>query len=542
MSSIDRAPDRGGRAARILALLAVVLPAAAAPPAPPDPREPPAAYRLGIFPYLTPRSIVEQWGPVSAVMSAALGVPVRLESATSFSGFATGIATRTYDIALIQPFDYAEAVDKRGYIPLARLSAPLVTQFFVRSDSRYRRLADLRGTVVALPPAPSANARMALRALRDHHLVPGRDLEVRYFNANDSCIQQVWIGGASACATAQPPIASFEQRMRASLRPVYDTPAIPHVLFVVHPRVPVAQRERLRKLVIGWSDDDAGRALLKRLNFPGFVRVKPGEYDVIRRYGAAVGSAQGVRATGEPLQLGMYPFVLPRMLADQFAPLAAALAAVAGQGVQLRTAGSYGSYVDNISAGRFDILIVQPFDFVTAVRQGYLPLAQMSGKFVSRVYVRADSPYQRLADLKGERLAMPPRESATSRLGHIQLTANGMVADRDIAIDYRSSHDSCLQQVRRGQAAACATSTHAFTSVPAELSGGLRPIADLGAVPGVVILVHPRVPETVRERLRDELLSWGNTESGRRLIRDIQLGPFVPVNPAEFENLPLAEE
>ena len=104
----------------------------------------PTVYRLGIFPYMAPRQTVKFYGPIAADMERVLKHPVRLESQRSFSDFTRALDSHSYDIALIQPFDYPEVVENEGYIPLARLSVPLVTQFYVRSDSHYHTLEDLR--------------------------------------------------------------------------------------------------------------------------------------------------------------------------------------------------------------------------------------------------------------------------------------------------------------------------------------------------------------------------------------------------------------
>jgi ABC-type phosphate/phosphonate transport system substrate-binding protein len=247
-------------------------------------------YRLGIIPYITPRGILDQFGPVSTGMSAALNVPVKLETAPDYSSFEEALAAEIYDIALIQPFEFYDVVEKRGYLPLARVSIPAMAQFFVRSDSKYKKIEDLRGTKLALPPALSASARMALHVLFANNLVPGRDLAVHNYHANDSCLQQVWTNAASACVTAQPAIVNFERRMQASFRSIHDSQPIPNALFVVHPRVPAVQRKKLEALLTGWSENAAGRALLKRLGIPGLVPVRPGEYLVLRKYQNPPGS------------------------------------------------------------------------------------------------------------------------------------------------------------------------------------------------------------------------------------------------------------
>lgn len=102
----------------VVALIALPLQAA--------PKEPPSeSYRLGVFPYMAPRQIVELYGPIAASMETVLKHPVRLESAATFPDFGRNLEERSYDIALIQPFDYPNAIDNFGYLPLAQLDAPV---------------------------------------------------------------------------------------------------------------------------------------------------------------------------------------------------------------------------------------------------------------------------------------------------------------------------------------------------------------------------------------------------------------------------------
>lgn len=496
-------------------------------------QEAPAGYRLGVFPYMAPRQTVELFGPVAASMQDALKRPVRLESATTFADFTRELAAGRYDIAHIQPFDYPDAVEKYGYLPLARLDAPLVSRLVVRADSRLQTIEDLRGTTIALPPAESAIARMVLRALHDNRLVPGRDIEVRHFGSHDSCLQQVWTSAASACGTAQAPLLVFEKRMQAALRPIHDTPALPHSLFVVHRRVPAVHRIELQALVTGWNQNEAGLAMLKNLGFPGLVVPKPAEYAAMRNYDPPAA------ATG--LTLGVFPVLSPGLLARNFAPAQLALGKATGATVQLRTATSYDNFGTAVASASYDVVLVQPFDYAKAAAHGYLALAAMKERISGTFFVLDDSPFQRIADFRGKVVATPPADSAQSRLARQALAQAGLEAGRDVTIAYHKSHEACLRQVQGGQAVACATNELARTLQAKELTRDLRTVGRTDKVPGLLFMAHRRLSDQTREQLQAEIIGWKDSEPGHKVLQAIGFGAFGAVDVAEYKHLPRLE-
>jgi len=491
----------------------------------------PASYRLGIFPYLAPRQTIKFYGPIAAEMEEVLKHPVKLESQRSFNDFTQALSQHAYDIALIQPFDYPDVVEKQGYLPLARLAVPLVTKFYVRNDSVYHNLNDLRGTTIAMPPARAANSRMALRTLYEHNLIPGRDINVRYFNSHDSCIQQVWVGNASACTSAPPPIRLFEKRMQAHLRSIFDTQPIPHVLFVADSKMPAELREKLTKRILSWGHTPHGRELLKNLGFPPFTQVKPGEYAVMHHYQPLSVMASANTGDRHSLILGIFPYLSSRQLVKNFAPLLPALSNAAHIPVHLRTASSFGSFSDNLTAGKYDVVLVQPFEFNRAIRLGYIPLAAMKDLTYGSFYVSKDSSYQRIRDFKGKTIAMAPEESAQSHLGRQALQHAGFNPGRDVYIKYVGTHDACLREVQLKAVAACATSPLVLKMLPEDFASGLRKVGKTESMPGVVFLAHRRLPESMREKLKHEILSWRNTAKGRKILASMQFGDFVRVNP-----------
>ena len=503
----------------------------------------PSAYRLGIFPFQAPRQMVEQYGPVAVDIEAALGHVVRMETAPSFAGFSRELAAARYDIAYIQPFDYLAATEKYGYLPVARIDGMLVAQIMVRQDSPYQTIQSLRGTSIALPPAPSANARLVLRALHDHQLLPGRDVEVRHFSTHDSCLQQVWAGLASACGTSSAPIMAFEQRMQAKLRSVFDTPAIPQPAFVVHRRVPAEHRARLQKMILAWSDSDAGRKRLQSLGDPGYVVPKPDDYEVLRRFDLdpLIAATQVAVAAPKELTFGVFPVLGPRLIAARFAAAQAALSRASSLPVHLRTAASYDSFGDALASSNFDVVLVQPFDFARASRHGYLPLAGMVERLQGSFFVLEGSPHRQIADLRGQLVAMPPEDSAQAWLGRQALLKAGLVPGRDVTVEHRRNHESCLTQLQRSAAAACVTAERNLAVVPGDLALNVRSVGQTESVPGVLYMAHQRLPLAMRERLAAEIVGWKSSQAGRDILREANFGEFAPVNVADYQALPKSE-
>ena len=72
--------------------------------------------------------------------------------------------------------------------------------------------------------------------------------------------------------------------MKAKLRIVTKSQAIPHSLFAVHPRVPEFEREILKQRIINWPKTDKGRKLMNIGKLKAFKRIKDTDYDIVREF------------------------------------------------------------------------------------------------------------------------------------------------------------------------------------------------------------------------------------------------------------------
>lgn len=243
-------------------------------------------YDLGILPYLPLTRIHELYGPIAADLSAKLGRQVRLSSKADYPAFREELRRQTYDIGFVQPFDYVDAHDKYGYLPLARRAEHLDAVIVVRQDSALRAITDLAGKTVANPPVEAAVSHLTSMALRDAGIDPQSGVK-RYYGKNHfACLQSVVIGAADACGMAEGALRTIEndRQTTARFRILHQTASIPPALFVVHSRVARKDRAIILSTILDWPNTEEGRKIIERGQFVPFVVANDAEYEAVRRY------------------------------------------------------------------------------------------------------------------------------------------------------------------------------------------------------------------------------------------------------------------
>lgn len=241
-------------------------------------------YKFGVFPYLSAIRMDRIYAPVSQQLTRRLDHKVKFGTSSTFKKFLTKLKAGYYDFALIQPFWYPVAVDEKGYIPLLRMVEPFESLILTLSESNIRTVDDLRGKIIATPPAFVPVVHMARRALTAKGIVPGKDVVFKAYKSVDSCFQQLLIGKASACIAPPFAPAIFEQAMNVKFRILFKSSSIPNLALVIHPRVDSHERQRIKDIILSWSHNNKGKALLKSIQTKKFVPIIDKEYDSVRKF------------------------------------------------------------------------------------------------------------------------------------------------------------------------------------------------------------------------------------------------------------------
>jgi phosphonate transport system substrate-binding protein len=243
----------------------------------------PAELRFSVAPYLSPARMDELYTPIAVALSRSVGQPVVFRTSSTFDRYYEQVVAGNMDLTLLHAFFYVVAVDQHGYLPIARMNEPFKGVLVVLDQSPVKALADLKGKTIATPPEFLPTVHLIRKVMRDQKLDPARDFTLRSFRSVESCLQQLVIGEAAACICPPFALPGAEAQFKVKFRTVAESQPIPNLTFVVSPRVPAADRNRLREAILRLNDSEDGRGLIRSLGTRSFVEVRDAEFDGVRR-------------------------------------------------------------------------------------------------------------------------------------------------------------------------------------------------------------------------------------------------------------------
>ena len=248
-------------------------------------------------------------------------------------------------------------------------------------------------------------------------------------------------------------------------------------------------------------------------------------------------SAQAAQENNE-LVLGVYPYLSPSQIVEQFTPLGDHLTKSLDRPVSLRSAPDFAKFIERTHAGEYDIVFTAPhMGRLAEKRDGYRPIAQTGYAIVVTALARKDGPITTLADLKGRKLAIGARLSMTYQIVDQALHQHGLALGRDVEFVDTASFSNVLEVLVRKEADAGATGTLLWDSAPSEKHEVLREIYRSGPVPGFLILAHPRVGTAALKRIERAVFNFSNTPAGKTFFEKTQQIDFRPVDAATMKRI-----
>lgn len=242
------------------------------------------------------------------------------------------------------------------------------------------------------------------------------------------------------------------------------------------------------------------------------------------------------RAESRAAVFVVHPYDTPSRIYARFRPLTLYLGGVLGRPVRLVIASTYDEQIEMIATGRADFAYIGPTPYVRARERGRVAILAgeaESGQafYQSALVVRADSPFQKVTDLVGKRIAFGAEISMSSAVAPKLILAQAGVRRADLAeIAHLDRHERVALSVLHGDFDAGGLRLDiAKTYLPR----GLRVLATSQPLPPHVIAASPRASSEESAKARLALLH--PDAAGQEALRALGHGVrFVELDDAHF--------
>jgi phosphonate transport system substrate-binding protein len=245
--------------------------------------------------------------------------------------------------------------------------------------------------------------------------------------------------------------------------------------------------------------------------------------------------APGGAAQTRPLVFGVLNQQSPALTAERWNPILHYLGSVAGVPLVLRMGPTVEETDAMMGRGEMDFMFTnhnfQPeFDTV-----GYRVIARWAGDAIHGVIaVPLDSSRTRLKDLEGARVAFPSRDAFVAyAVPKLALKQAGVRVQETFA----ANQEGVLAQLKARRVDAGAVNSR-FLAQYAEREGvRFREVFVSEGYPDLAVIVHPRVPAPVVERVRKAMIEMRNDPAAAPVLEKARFRGFEPATDRDYEGV-----
>jgi len=239
------------------------------------------AIRFAVFPYKSPKSVIEVFSPLAARIEKRLGKKVLLVSAPDSEAFLKKSLAGEYDLALPSITVYYKMLPA-GYTAIAKGVPAFWGGVIVRQDSAIKTIEQCRGKKIAAIGEHSYAGYMFFKAQLDEKKIDSKkDLDIQFVGKLDTIIYGVlnkkYDGGVIRLDTLD--MLAFAP-VKDQFRIVSRSAEVPQFPFVVKSGMDQRTAAAIREVLTSLSPDKPeDLAILKSLQVKQIVAATKGDYD-----------------------------------------------------------------------------------------------------------------------------------------------------------------------------------------------------------------------------------------------------------------------
>jgi phosphonate transport system substrate-binding protein len=225
-------------------------------------QSPASPFTIGVLPNVSARVILANYQPLREYLEREIKRPVEIYTAGDFRSFSE--QTRRGEFALVVTAANLGRVAQLDakWEPLACFEPKVPGVIVAQASNPNSSMTQLRGKSLAVANPPSLVAVAGLQWLGMQGLLSGTDFK-SVVTPNDDSLGAVLLSGEAPLALMS--LGEFRAKpetLRNSLRIVTEFAKVPGFLVMANPTLPIADRQRLKALLLAFEQSEEGRKFL----------------------------------------------------------------------------------------------------------------------------------------------------------------------------------------------------------------------------------------------------------------------------------------
>lgn len=230
--------------------------------------------KLGIFPNLSMRLLLETYRPLAEAIGKMASVQVELHSAPDFRTFHQRTLAGEYDLVITAPHLAWLAWKRAGYRPLLAYDRPVQGIIVVRKDSHIKKLADLKGRkrIATADELAIVVLRME-RSLERVGLKEDQDFICIDARTHNNAALQLYEGKVDAAIIGALPYRKLPEHVRKGLRVISESEPMPSQIYLAGNHIEPTTEARMLTAVHAYMVSPEGKRFLEAGGFGGVHRL-----------------------------------------------------------------------------------------------------------------------------------------------------------------------------------------------------------------------------------------------------------------------------
>ena len=247
---------------------------------------------MGVFPRRPIANTYTSFKPLADILTQTLGEKVTLVIPKNFHEFWKGVKTKRFDLVHYNQYHYIKSHSLFGYKVIAtneEFGAKTIrSQIFVRKDSGYDSIADLKGKTILFGGGPKAMVCYIgpTYLLKKAGLEAGKDYKVRFAKSPPGAVIATYlkVTDASGCGDMIVKVnRSFKSKIDSNqLKAIATTEPYVHLTWAVKDTFSKAKAKIIQDVMTNLFKTTNGLSILNAAHVTNFHKASDRDFDIVR--------------------------------------------------------------------------------------------------------------------------------------------------------------------------------------------------------------------------------------------------------------------